>query len=58
MDLRIKDGVVLYYVKFVVDDEKIWVYDQFHNYCLLGVLKSQYCLKEVESGLFELKEVK
>ena len=58
MDLIIGKGVVLYNVKFVYEDDKIWIYHNDINLLITGIDISKYCLKEIGYKLFELEEVK
>lgn len=58
MDLIIKDGIVLYDVKFVYDDGRTWIYSNRTDLLIAGFDSSKYCLIEVCYKLFELKEVK
>lgn len=58
MDLIIGKGVTLYDVKFVYEDDKIWIYHNDVNLLIAGVDISKYCLKEIGYKLFKLEEVK
>ena len=58
MDLIIKEGIVLYDVKFVYEDGKIWIYHNDVNLLITGVDSSKYFIKEISYKLFKLEEVK
>lgn len=55
MDLKIRDNVILQNVKFILENDKTYIYH--NNEIILIISNDDYWIDEICYGLFELKEV-